>query len=70
MDSFFKLMNSLIEINETDRTLIASLLKPKEIEKGTILLKQGDMEKSVAFIENGIFRHYSIVQDGKKIITS
>jgi CRP-like cAMP-binding protein len=67
MDSFFKVMTSIIEIDETDRTLIASLLKPKEIEKGTILLRQGDVEKSVAFIEKGIFRHYTIVRDGKDI---
>jgi CRP-like cAMP-binding protein len=60
-------MTSIIEIDEPDRTLIASLLKPKEIEKGTILLKQGDVEKSVAYIENGIFRHYSIDKDGKEI---
>jgi CRP-like cAMP-binding protein len=67
MDSFFKVMTSIIEIDETDKTLIASLLKPKEIEKGTILLRQGDVEKSVAFIEYGIFRHYTIARDGKDI---
>lgn len=67
MDSFFKLITSITEINETDRTLIASLLQPYEIKKGTILLKQGDVEKRVAFIEKGIFRHYSIDRDGKDI---
>ena len=67
MDSFFKLVTSIIQIDEADRSLIASLLKPKEIEKGTILLKQGDVEKSIAYIEKGIFRYYSIDQNGKDI---
>jgi CRP-like cAMP-binding protein len=67
MDAFFKLITSILEINETDRAFIASMLKPKAIEKGTILLNQGNVEKYVGFIENGIFRYYSINQNGKEI---
>lgn len=53
-----KYFQKLVDISEKDWNIFSSKLKQREISKKTTLLKLGEIENYLSFIEEGIVRFY------------
>lgn len=67
MEGFYKLIRSQTDVSEGELNYISSLMHPKEFGKNTVVLKQGEVEKHLSFIEKGLARYYYIGPNGKEI---
>ena len=56
------------DVEESDTALILKLVKEKIIASGTFLLKPGEICQHTFFVEKGLFRLYSLSEDGKEHI--
>lgn len=56
------------DVEESDTALILKLVKEKNIASGTFLLKPGEICEHTFFVEKGLFRLYSLSEDGKEHI--
>ena len=56
MEAFHKFLLSHIEISDEELKYISSLMQPKEFKKDTIVLRQGEVEKYLYFLEKGMAR--------------
>lgn len=56
------------DVEESDTALILKLVKEKNIASGTFLLKPGEICQHTFFVEKGLFRLYSLSEDGKEHI--
>ena len=65
---FFKSFNEKVPLTQEEQELITSYLKPKKIRKKQYLLQEGDVCKTIAFVEQGAVRAYSIDDGGSEHI--
>lgn len=65
---FFESFNKKVPITSEEQAQISKYLTPKKIRKKQYLLQEGDVCKSVAFIEKGAMRVYSVDESGSEHI--
>jgi CRP-like cAMP-binding protein len=61
---FFKKLNEKVSFNEEEQAIIQTHLTPKKLRKKQYLLQEGDVCKTIAFVEKGALRAYSIGNNG------
>ena len=65
---FFQKLNEKISFTEEEQSVITSYLIPKKLRKKQYLLQEGDICKSIAFVEKGAMREYSVDEKGNEHI--
>ena len=65
---FFESFNSKVPLTAEEETQIKKYLSPKKLRKKQYLLQEGDVCKTVAFIEKGALRSYSLDENGNERI--
>lgn len=65
---FFQTLKDKVNFNESDLAIIKEQLIPKKLRKKQYLLQEGDVCKSVAFVEKGVLRSYTIDEKGTEHI--
>ena len=65
---FFKSFNEKVSLTPEEQDRITTYLKPRKIRKKQYLLQEGDVCKSIAFVEKGALRAYSIDDSGAEHI--
>ena len=65
---FFESFNSKVPLTAEDETQIKKYLSPKKLRKKQYLLQEGDVCKTIAFIEKGALRSYSLDENGNERI--
>lgn len=65
---FFRKFNEKISLTEEEETLVKQYLTPKKLRKKQYLLQEGDICKSIAFVEKGVLRAYSVDEKGNEHI--
>lgn len=68
LDSFKTYFQSKTNITDEQFHLITDTLKSKKVEKGTVLLHQGDICHHSFFVSKGLLRSYTIDETGKEHI--
>ena len=63
-ERYFHHFNKKVPLTEEERELIETYLTLKKLRKRQYLLQEGDVCKSVAFVEKGALRSYSIDEKG------
>jgi len=67
-DRYFHHFNKRVPLTEEERELIKSYLTLKKLRKRQYLLQEGDVCKSVAFVEKGALRLYNVTENGTEHI--
>jgi CRP-like cAMP-binding protein len=65
---FFQNFNKKVALAQEEETLIKTYLTPKKLRRKQYLLQEGDVCKSIAFIEKGALKAYSIDDAGNEHI--
>jgi CRP-like cAMP-binding protein len=58
LDAFKAYVKGKEEISEEQLQLVMRLLKPLKVNKGTVLLKQGEVCRNISFVAKGCLRSY------------
>ncbi len=61
---FFQHFNTKVPLSADEQSTIKNFLTPKKLRKKQYLLQEGDVCKSVAFVEKGTLRSYTLNDDG------
>ena len=67
-DLYFQSFNEKVLLTQEEKELIKNYLTVKKIRKRQYLLQDGDVCKSVAFVEKGALRLYHVSEDGTEHI--
>jgi CRP-like cAMP-binding protein len=67
-DLFFEHFNKTVPLTDEEQALIQGYLTVKKIRKRQYLLQEGDVCKSVAFVEQGALRAYTLDENGAEHI--
>jgi len=67
-DLYFQIFNEKVLLTAEEKELIQNYLTVKKIRKRQYLLQDGDVCKSVAFVEKGALRLYHVSEDGTEHI--
>jgi len=67
-DLYFQRFNEKVLLTEEEKALIKNYLTVKKIRKRQYLLQDGDVCKSVGFVERGALRLYHVCEDGTEHI--
>lgn len=65
---YFENFNKKIPLTEAEQSLIKTYLSVKKIRKKQYLLQEGDVCKTIAFVEKGLLRSYSVDDNGTEHI--
>ncbi len=65
---FFRNFNNKVPLTSQEQERIAAYLRPKSIRKKQFLLQEGDVCKTIAFVEQGALRAYSLDEQGHEHI--
>lgn len=65
---FFRQFNEKVSLNPEEQEIIKSYLTPKKLRKKQYLLQEGDICKTIAFVEKGALRAYSVDENGSESI--
>lgn len=63
-DLFFNKLNEKISFSQEEQEIIKSYLTPKKLRKKQYLLQEGDVCKSIAFVQKGALREYTVDEKG------
>ena len=66
MNGLIKFLSTIIDVSFAANEHILSISKQKKLEKGDILISQGNKVDSIYFIEDGCLRSFSTDKDGKE----
>ena len=61
---FFQNFNKKVSLTKEEEVLIKTYLTPKKLRKKQYLLQEGDVCKTLAFIEKGALKAYSVDDNG------
>lgn len=61
---FFEHFNKKVSLTPEEEVQIKKYLTPKKLRKKQYLLQEGDVCKTIAFVERGVLRQYSIDDSG------
>ena len=67
-DLFFKKFNEKVALTSGEEESIRTYLTPKKLRKRQYLLQEGDVCRSIAFVEKGALREYSVDENGNEQI--
>ena len=67
-DLYFKKFNEKVPLTEAEEELIKSYLTTKKLRKKQYLLQEGDICKTIAFVEKGALREYTLDENGNEHI--
>ena len=67
-ERYFQHFNKRVPLTEEERELIENYLSLKKLRKRQYLLQEGDVCKSIAFVENGAMRLYNVKENGTEHI--
>jgi CRP-like cAMP-binding protein len=67
-DRYFQEFNKKVLLTDEEKEFIKNYLTVKKIRKRQYLLQEGDVCKSVAFVEKGAMRLYRVNEDGSEHI--
>ena len=65
---FFQNFNNKVRLTSEEEAQIKIYLTPKKLRKKQYLLQEGDVCKTIAFIEKGALREYSVDDNGSEHI--
>jgi CRP-like cAMP-binding protein len=65
---YFKNLREKVDFSDEDLNTIKPYLTPKKLRKKQYLLQEGDVSKSVAFVEKGVLRAYTVDEKGTEHI--
>ena len=65
---FFTKFNEKVALVPEEVEIIKSYLTPKKLRKKQYLLQEGDVCRSIAFVEKGALREYSVDENGNEQI--
>lgn len=65
---YFEHFNNKIPLTEEEQSLIKAHLSVKKIRKKQYILQEGDICKTIAFVEKGLLRSYSVDDNGTEHI--
>jgi CRP-like cAMP-binding protein len=65
---FFRKFNEKVPLTHEEEEMIKTYLTPKKLRRKQYLLQEGDVCKSIAFVEKGALREYSIAENGNEQI--
>ena len=65
---FFQNFNKKVSLTEDEETFIKTYLTPKKLRKKQYLLQEGDVCKTIEFIEKGALKAYSVDDSGNEHI--
>jgi CRP-like cAMP-binding protein len=65
---YFKKFNEKVPLTDADEAVIRTFLTAKKIRKKQYLLQEGDVCRSIAFVEKGALRAYSVDSTGNEQI--
>ena len=65
---FFQKFNEKVTHSSEEKDVIKTYLTPKKLRKKQYLLQEGDVCRSIAFVEKGALREYSIDENGNEQI--
>lgn len=65
---FFQKFNEKVTLTSAEEEIIRTYLTPKKIRKKQYLLQEGDVCRSIAFVEKGALREYSVDENGNEQI--
>lgn len=68
--TLFKYMTRFTSLTEQEQQAIVEDIVVKEYEKGTILLRQGDVPMACYFVLKGCVRQHSIDESGKEVTSN
>ena len=61
---YFENFNSKVQLTKEEQEQIKTFLSVKKIRKKQYLLQEGDVCKTIAFVEKGALRSYTVDNDG------
>ena len=67
-EMFFKKFNEKVPLVPEEVEIIKTYLTPKKLRKKQYLLQEGDVCRSIAFVEKGALREYSVDEKGNEQI--
>jgi len=67
-DLYFKKFNEKVPLTKAEEELIKSYLTTKKLRKKQYLLQEGDVCKTIAFVEKGALREYTLDENGNERI--
>jgi CRP-like cAMP-binding protein len=67
-DLYFKKFNEKVPLTGEEEELIKGFLTTKKLRKKQYLLQEGDICKSIAFVEKGALREYTLDENGNEHI--
>ena len=65
---FIESFNNKVQLNPEEEAQLKTYLKPKRLRRKQYLLQEGDVCKTVAFVEKGALRAYSVDEGGSEHI--
>ena len=65
---FFKKFNEKVPLIPQEVEIVKTYLTPKKLRKKQYLLQEGDVCRSIAFVEKGALREYSVDEKGNEQI--
>lgn len=65
---FFEKFNEIIPLTQDEQDIIKTYLTPKKLRKKQYLLQETDVCKSIAFVEKGALRAYTVSEKGTEHI--
>jgi len=65
---FFSKLNEKIAFSPEEQEIVKGYLTPKKLRKKQYLLQEGDICKSIAFVEKGALREYTVGDKGTEHI--
>ena len=65
---FFRNFNKKVPLTQEEEAIIKTYLTPKKLRRKHYLLQEGDVCKSLAFIEKGALKEYSVDDAGNEYI--
>ncbi len=68
-DKIKNFISSVIELNDEEWTVLCNFIETKEIKKNDYFLKEGDVCDSIAFINQGLFVYYKMLDNGDEKTT-
>lgn len=68
MESFRQAVLSYYPVSEDSLSAFESILRPKFIPKHSFYLLQGDIPRTIAFIERGLFSYFYTAENGDAVI--
>ncbi len=63
-ETYFRNFNQKVPLTEKEQSLIKDHLSVKKLRKKQYLLQEGDVSKTIAFVEKGALRSYTVGNNG------